>query len=379
MSDLQQALPGLLAWATQATLCGLIGGGLWLYLNRSHRSILPPQRYRLVPWGSIEMLIVLFMLFFLFPILFLGLLARTGFLTWVYGSDFPIPFLSADSETLPKTVTGRWDLWVQFFSFPLQAACIPVILRLGSGTRLYQLGLTCHRWVEDIAAACLLWLVLVPLVFGVDIVATWCFKSWLEVKPSEHVLIQLALGQPTQGELIAVITIAVVAAPIVEELLFRGMLQNWLAAQPWGGAIAFAASGGLAIVFGWKDSGFWPLAFVLLTAPGYYYLSGVSWRWLPRPDATRAVYGTSLLFAVFHSSVWPSPIALFILALGLGFLAYRTQSLLGPILLHSLFNGVTAIAIFYMPLVQDSANGKEMTSAVFRVPSLSNSSIVPAS
>jgi hypothetical protein len=56
-----------------------------------------------------------------------------------------------------------------------------------------------------------------------------------------------------------------------------------------------------------------------------------------------AVFGTALLFGMLHVGVWPTPIALFVLGLGLGWLAWRTQSLVGPIVLHSLFNAVGSL------------------------------------
>jgi membrane protease YdiL (CAAX protease family) len=52
-----------------------------------------------------------------------------------------------------------------------------------------------------------------------------------------------------------------------------------------------------------------------------------------------------LLFASFHAQVWPSPIPLFFLGLGLGWLSYRTQSLIGPIVAHALFNAVACIVL----------------------------------
>jgi membrane protease YdiL (CAAX protease family) len=47
--------------------------------------------------------------------------------------------------------------------------------------------------------------------------------------------------------------------------------------------------------------------------------------------------------------VWPTPVALFVLALGLGALAYRTQSLVGPVVLHGLFNGFNCLVLFLWP------------------------------
>ena len=40
------------------------------------------------------------------------------------------------------------------------------------------------------------------------------------------------------------------------------------------------------------------------------------------------------------SAVWPTPIPLFGLGLGLGWLAYRTRRLVAPVTLHVLFNAV---------------------------------------
>jgi len=52
-----------------------------------------------------------------------------------------------------------------------------------------------------------------------------------------------------------------------------------------------------------------------------------------------------MVFAVLHSQVWPTPIPLFFLGIGLGYLAYRTQSLLPGIIVHGLFNTVTCVGL----------------------------------
>lgn len=57
-----------------------------------------------------------------------------------------------------------------------------------------------------------------------------------------------------------------------------------------------------------------------------------------------AVFGSALLWAVLHP--WPHALALFPMGLVLGWLAYRTQSLIGPIVFHVLFNLSTFIALY---------------------------------
>jgi Type II CAAX prenyl endopeptidase Rce1-like len=57
----------------------------------------------------------------------------------------------------------------------------------------------------------------------------------------------------------------------------------------------------------------------------------------------RAIIASSALFAAVHSQVWPSPVPLFVLALGLGYLYMRTRSLVGPVVVHGMFNAVSAV------------------------------------
>jgi len=150
-------------------------------------------------------------------------------------------------------------------------------------------------------------------------------------------------------EWLALLFSVLVSAPVMEELTLRGLIQPWLAKRPWSSVIAVALALFLAFdsrLPGLKEAleqGEWtrillqlqPVWFVFLMALGFV---GVQ-LWSPTPVGP-AIYATALLFAALHSTVWPSPIALFVLGLGLGSLTQRTQSLVGPIVLHSLFNAV---------------------------------------
>jgi membrane protease YdiL (CAAX protease family) len=57
----------------------------------------------------------------------------------------------------------------------------------------------------------------------------------------------------------------------------------------------------------------------------------------------QAVLAGAALFAAVHAHVWPSPVPLFVLAVGLGYLYLRTRSLVGPVVVHGLFNAVSAV------------------------------------
>ena len=69
-----------------------------------------------------------------------------------------------------------------------------------------------------------------------------------------------------------------------------------------------------------------------------------------RPERRRATLRLALLagvlaalFAAFHAHVWPSPVPLVVLAVGLGYLYLRTRSLVGPVVVHGMFNAVSAV------------------------------------
>jgi nicotinamidase-related amidase len=96
-----------------------------------------------------------------------------------------------------------------------------------------------------------------------------------------------------------------VLAPIIEELMFRGILLPWLR----------------------QAVGPWP-----------------------------AILLSSAIFAIAHLDAWPAPFALFVLALFLGYLAYRTTSLVAPIVLHSVFNAAN-LTILILALTLDSEPG----------------------
>jgi len=55
---------------------------------------------------------------------------------------------------------------------------------------------------------------------------------------------------------------------------------------------------------------------------------------------------TSTIFAGIHVGQWPAPVAIFFLSLGLGFLYQRTGSLIGPFVLHAMFNGISTLGLF---------------------------------
>lgn len=326
------------AWLILAVAVGILTGLGWRVFTKPPRRLFPPQRFRATPWSGRELAVALFLVLFLVPF-FDSLILR---LLRVPESWFPI-------------ITGV-----------SQIAALVWLFRAVSGTRWHHLGLSGHRLAADAFAGYWVWLLLAPLVYAVNFPVTLVYNLLHSGPPEQHPLLKSLQGQPSPLDWVAVFVAAVVVAPLYEELLFRGVLQPWLARRRWGGYAAMVGAFCLALNAGipkieqafssgnesrrWEElfTGLAPVLFVLAMIPGYRLADRIIGRWLPYPGAGRTIYGVALLFAAAHSSVWPSPIPLFVLGLGLGCLAYRTQSLTGSIVVHTLFNGMTVLSALFV-------------------------------
>jgi membrane protease YdiL (CAAX protease family) len=353
-----------LLWPALALLSLALLLLLWCF-RRRWQGVLPPREEVPVPWSGMELLAALFLGFYLIPIELQALLNLVGFFPWLYGpppAAYLAAFAAAPDAAFPAGVpwgplvlsvergpveVARRAMWVNLLAFPLQMLLVPLFLRIVSGTRLRELGLDRRFLGRNLLAGLLGWLLITPLAYTIQQVA----QHFLQGPPETHALTKVAQHPevPIEGPVIALV--AVIVAPLWEELLFRGVLPRWLARQAWGGAAAVAACWLLALLHGADDiaagwrSGYLvgavraaaPLLFVMAMTAGFVLLH---WTW--RSPAADAVYGTALFFAIGHSA-WPQPLALFVLGLGLGWLAQRTQSLAGPMLMHALFNAVACL------------------------------------
>lgn len=391
---MNELLLELLAFLGLAVPVGAVLGVLW-YGWRATRDkqlgLLPPSRRRAVPWSIIDIGFVLFLSFLFIPGLTHELLVNSGVLHWYYGSDFPAQLRLNANDSIQQLARARYILWNDVLSFPWKVGFILVLLHIGSGTQPYQLGLTGHRLVPNLVVGYLVWLGLAPLVLGLNYLVEAMYSVWRTGPPDVHPIFRLLDGQPGLFEWGLVVLSAVLVAPVFEELLFRGVLQGWMAQRSWGGDSAVTGAFALALfsrfhliekaveLGGTREGlalaleGFAPALFVLAMIPGYILVEALTWRWLPFSNAGRAVYGSALLFAACHSAVWPSPVALFPLGLGLGFLAFRTQSLVGPILVHALFNAISCLVLLVAP--SQALKGNDTTSA--SPPSVPTASRVP--
>jgi membrane protease YdiL (CAAX protease family) len=331
--------------------------------------LLPPRRNYLVPWSGLELAAVVLLTELVWANLLIGPLARAGISVWQPNTDIPQSLEHGDngnahgeSDSDPQhdrpkgeVARARLHLWVAILCFPLNVTTLILVPRLGSDTRPYQVSLTTHRLGRNVLLGVFAWFFLTPIVLSLNVLAHLLYVHIAGRNPTLHRLTMLSRPDSAWWELALVALAVLVAAPVWEELLYRGLLQRWLSQRWWGGWLACGLGVLWALVTkspliaeafserNWSGLGvaLQPAVFVLLLSPGLLLVALSR-----RPNAAQAIYGTAALFAIRHSESWPDPVALFILALGLGWLADRTRSLVGPIVMHALFNGVACVMLF---------------------------------
>ncbi len=247
------AVPAALAWLGVAAV----------WLRRLRRFC---WRRRAVPWESQDVLLLMIALFVLLP----GAIAQL----------WPHIFTGMDAAASRLYETLLREL--------LSLSFIRLLLVDLRRARPYQMGLHAHRLGDNILLGLGALVVSAPLVAGTYFVVTRF------VEPQAHAVQQLLLKAPSLENILVAILGTTVVAPVVEELVFRGILLPWLR----------------------ERVGVWP-----------------------------AVVMTSLIFAGMHRDAWPAPIPLFVLAMFLGALAARTCSLVGPIVLHATFNAANMLLL----------------------------------
>lgn len=316
-------------------------------LSPAPRRLWPPPRNRSVPWGGTECLLSLVVLLLLAQVV----LALS-------------PWREAGGKSIPLSV----QFAVSAAVFPFAVFLTVHLINSLSGARLFHLGLTVRQTIRDIPGGYVVWACSTPVVLLLHWAVTTISEHWTQRPPPVHDLVQMVKENAGRSWIVLLALFqAIVVAPVREELFFRGLLQPWLSRRPWGGDLAmglsFVAAAGqwTREPFNWTV-GLPPMLFVLATLPVYCLLRDrqtenaiTRWviRWVHGPDdlsrvrTARAIFGTAVLFGMIHS-IWPTPIPLTVLGIALGWLAHRTQGVVGPVFVHALFNAVAFGALLIM-------------------------------
>jgi len=329
------------AWMVVALTAGLVTEPLWLVAPRGW----PPQLRRALAWGGAHVAAA-FTIFWFMPYILVPLIRPADLARWFFGANVEPEIANRLALTLASTLALPLQLlaWRGLLAMadpPATAAIVP------------------RQAARDVRFGYFVWLLLTPGIYLIHWASLWVHAK-MGGQPDEHPLLRMIESGAMPAGVMLLLTVEVVlAAPVREELLFRGILQPWLADRRWGGDMGLL----LAMLVGtllhtpnglnWSD----PVAVASLFAPALLIIAMVpliqlfqSWprlrRWLPIRDSDthartlRAIFASAAIFANVHATVWPTPVPLIFLGLGLGWLAVRTQGVTGPIMVHALFNAV---------------------------------------
>jgi len=222
------------------------------------------------------------------------------FAIWLFG----IALLQVLGRRLVGPLAGWREVFLDNLVYCVGAvitiAVILLVARLTFARGLRGFGLKPRTIPRDFGWACVNLLAVWPIVLGMIVLTIYLGKALLgeQFEIPQHVGLELITERGALPLQILIVVLAVVIAPLVEEMLFRGLVQTTLrsySGRPW-----------LAIGF------------------------------------------TAAMFASVHANGthWP---ALFVLAMGLGYAYEKSGSLLRPIFMHALFNGITILAALTQP------------------------------
>lgn len=287
-----------------------------------------------------------------------AVLAGSGFFRCLYGPDFPGGWPDAAAKTVSY-------LWAATFAFPVQVGLI-----VGLAAALGCNPVTGRGWARNVVAGYLTWLLVTPAAFLVFVLANVAHAGLTGQPPDKHPLTMLGEAAGTREWVLFALQ-TVVLAPALEELVFRGLLLPWLAQRdplPPDAPLTIPPARRPLVVLvlavgvaqmqhvddlhrAWMAGD--RLAMLAHLVPGLFFLGLGALALVPfhrlrrhlrvrSGQQARAILASAALFAAFHANVWPSPVPLVVLAVGLGYLYLRTRSLAGPIIVHGMFNAVSA-------------------------------------
>lgn len=285
--------------------------------------ILPYEPRRRVPWGPMGA----------FPAILL-VVTTVAFALWIGASPDQ---LDLEPDDVVRMLIGR------SIEFAVLTSVFAVVVILQSGATARDLGVPSDgvQWRSDIFLGVAGWLACLIPVFGVQLILISMFKQ-----TSQNPVIKLVEEHPEWPILATAFFSAVVVAPICEEFVFRVLLQGWLervedaligAAATYQPNVPVAAEVSqtnvdiIEILPDDSDEAGTPLP------PRPLY--GI-------PRGAIPILVSSFTFSLAHFGNGPDPVAIFLLALFLGYLYQRTHRIVPSMVVHMLFNGLSLVLLW---------------------------------
>ncbi len=312
-------------WITAIVLLVMLAASaaVWIAWQRSNslgRDFFGPRDFRsdnVRPWGQVVLLS--FLVMFLFGVGFVALFTKE--LRELLGE------LPATERIVLQISMLRWSILRDV-----------IVLAIVLGFSYWQVRLTVGKQVpwrgliptgRDLRAGVLLGMACVPLLLLLQGLLQYISQLFFG-EQTEHPYIEMIrknkdLERDLVYELLGWITVSVtLVAPILEELLFRGLLQGWLR-----GKYRAMTDKLLAV-----DAG---VEFVPSTPAVIQRQRLITWA---------PIFIASSAFALAHAGHGTAPIPLFFFSLALGYLYEKTGRLAPSIIAHFLLNLCTSVLLW---------------------------------
>jgi membrane protease YdiL (CAAX protease family) len=207
-----------------------------------------------------------------------------------------ITYVRALGVSKPEAISDRDMVMMATLADAIAAATMLIMTVALRRDGVRRLGIDVRHALAALVQAPAFLVLLYPLMMVVGAVSASIWDHFHSGVPPEHEMIRMLQENPGAALQWLITVSAVVAAPIAEELFFRGYLQTLIRETP--------------------------------VPP-----------WL-------AILLSSVAFTLVHSppEIWP---VIFVLAMGLGYIYERTGNLATTMLMHAVFNGTQIVLVLH--------------------------------
>jgi membrane protease YdiL (CAAX protease family) len=304
-------------------------------VRRRRLSLLPRWKPWRVPWGGFEVFAVFLIVVVLVPVS----LVKFGGVPEQAASLAAFPIQIALVVVVWRALYPRWR--------PFRRDAAVFRSDVPSADQPLPIG---AAFARSMTLAVLAWTLLTPPVLVIHGFVNWMFTQF-DLTPEQLPLKKFG-GEG--WEQVSLLLQACLVAPIIEELVFRGILLPWMvgARERNAGGLQLSHGGvpaarplvvmAIAVLYSGASGKIGAVIFAGVLTLGLALLWGTVRHGRRH---VRAVYVSAAFFGMVHSAVWPTPIPLFFLGLALGWLAVRTRGILVPVVVHGLFNAVSAVYV----------------------------------
>ena len=277
--------------------------------------------------------------------------------------DHPVADTGAKPAAADLGISMTEGLAIQAVINVVLLILLPIVLRMTSRSPLRDLGLRFDRWWLQVGVGVIAFLAIQPAIFMIQLAMTRIWNN------NAHPLNKMVLDEFSPGVPQLAILMAVIVAPVFEEVMFRGIIQSWLVSlgsrRGRKTGLVLADVGDIPTTEEKTPGPFWEvdsgqLTTDLETKPAettakLHLVASIEPTPSRLPSGPAGIFATSLVFAALHVAQWPAPIALFVLSVVIGYVYQRTGSLIAAICIHAAFNGFSTLLLLGLLLAPQAA------------------------